>query len=200
MAAVKQAQGAEARHHEIDEGRSAVGGLVIARQHDRPRRERHEFPSQQKGEGVVGEYHEIHGAEKSGIKRQHPCGRPLMAAIAECVEAGDRAAEIDHHQEESAERIDTKMGADARQADRQRQRPWRPGIEETCQRRAERNQRHRERAAIDKWRGQPARPDCDRKTGEPQGSPGRTTDRWWLARLSLALLRPLSSLYRLAKR
>ena len=50
------------------------------------------FPRQQKGECIVGEYHEVHASRKGAIKRQHPGRRLLMAAVAKCIEARDRGA------------------------------------------------------------------------------------------------------------
>ncbi len=148
----QQAEGAETRHHKIDIGGAARGRVAVIGEHDRPRRQGHELPRQQEREGVVGEDDQIHAGEKGGIERQHPGGCALVAAVAQRIETGDRGAQVDDHQEERAQRIDAEPGADARQADRQCQRP-RPGVakpehEKAGQRGAERHQRQRQRAAV----------------------------------------------------
>ncbi len=107
----QQRKCAKTRHHQIDVGGAHVGGIAVMREHDRPRRERHQLPGQQKNEGVVGEQHEIHRGEEGRIERQHPHGRLLVPAVADGVEARGRAAEIDHREEEGGERIDAEMGA-----------------------------------------------------------------------------------------
>ena len=62
-------------------------------------------------------------ARKAGIERQHALRRLLVAAVAEGVEAGRRAAEIDDDEEEGGERIEAEMRADPGQAERQDARP-----------------------------------------------------------------------------
>ncbi len=116
----QQRQRAEARHHQIDEAGAQVLALLVMGDDQRPRRQRHEFPRHQEAEGVVGEHHQVHGGEIGGIERQHALRGFLVAAIAERVEARARAAEIDHHQEESRQRIDAEMRAEPGQPERQR--------------------------------------------------------------------------------
>ncbi len=164
----KQAQGAKARHHEINEGGTAVRRIAVARQHNRPGGEGHEFPCQQEREGVVGEYDEVHPGQKGRVKREDPGGSFLMAAIAECVQARDRRAQVDHHKKERTECVDANACTDAWQADWQYQCPWRPGAEKARQRRAERNQPDRERAAIDERNSDFAPTDRYRKAGKTE--------------------------------
>ena len=76
---------------------------------------------QQEGEGVVGEHDEIHAGEEGRKERQHALRRMLVPAVAERVEAGRRAAEIDDDEEEGRERIEAEMRAEPRQPERQRQ-------------------------------------------------------------------------------
>ena len=110
----------------------------MVRHHQRPRRERHELPGDQEGEGVVGEHDEVHAGEKGRIERQHALGRRLVPAIAERVEACARAAEIDHGEKERGERVEAEMRAEPRQADRQRQAFGGRGAEQMRQRGRER--------------------------------------------------------------
>ena len=73
-------------------------------------------------EGVVGQHDQVHAGEIGREERQHPQRRGLVPAIAERVEACRGAAEIGDDEKECRQRIEAKMRADARQADRQRQR------------------------------------------------------------------------------
>ena len=116
----QQRQRAEARHHQIDIAGAQVLAILMVRDHQRPRGQRHELPRHQEAEGVVGEHDQIHGGEIGGIERQDALRGFLVAAVAERVEAGAGAAEIDHHQEESGQRIDAEMRAEPRQPKRQR--------------------------------------------------------------------------------
>ena len=115
----QQRQRAEARHDEIDIAGAQVVALLVMGDHQRPRGQRHELPRHQKAEGVVGEHHQIHGGEIGGIERQDALRGFLMAAIAERVEAGSSAAEIDDDQEKRRQRIDAEMRAEPRQPQRQ---------------------------------------------------------------------------------
>ena len=117
----QQRERAEARHQQVDVAGRRVAGPAMVRHHERPRRERHELPREEEREGVVGEHDEVHAGEEGGEERQHARGRFLVPAVAEAVQARRRAAEIDHQQEERRQRIEPEMGAQPRQADRQRE-------------------------------------------------------------------------------
>ena len=118
------------------------------RQYQRPGGERHEFPSNKKAEGVVGDDDEIHPGEIGGKIGQYAQRRGLVAAIAEAVERCGGTAEIDHDQKESGERVDAEMRADKRQADRQRHLRSRGGTGERLQRGGKRDQADGEAGAI----------------------------------------------------
>ena len=90
----QQRERAEARHHQIDVTGAHVLLDLIVRHDQCPRRERHELPGEEEGEGVVGQDDEVHGGKKQRIEGQHALRRLLVPAIAERVEARRRAAEI----------------------------------------------------------------------------------------------------------
>ena len=117
----QQRQRAKTGHHQIDIAGLRIAALAMMRHHQRPRRQRHEFPAQEIRERIVGEQHQIHAGQKRREERQHALRRVFMAAIAERIEAGERAAEIDHHQEERRQRVEPEMRAEPWQADRQHQ-------------------------------------------------------------------------------
>jgi len=98
----QQRQRAEARHHQIDIARPCVAGFAVMRHDQRPRCQRHEFPAQQKGEGVVRQHHEIHAGKKSREEWQHAVGGGFVTAVAQAVAARRGAAEIDHDQKKAA--------------------------------------------------------------------------------------------------
>jgi hypothetical protein len=92
----------------------------MMRHDQRPRRQRHKFPGDEKRERVVSQHDERHAGEKGGEERQYPSRRRLVAAIAESEDARDRGAEVDHGEEKSRERVEAEMRAEPGQADRQR--------------------------------------------------------------------------------
>ena len=79
----QQSQRAEARHDQIDVAGADIVGHAMVRHDQRPRRQRHELPGDEKSEGVVGQHDERHAGEKGRIERQHALRRRLVAAIAE---------------------------------------------------------------------------------------------------------------------
>ena len=79
-----------------------VAGLAMVRHDQRPGAQRHELPGEQEGEGVGGQDHEVHGGEERREERQHARRRRLVAAVAEPVDAGRGAAEIDHARKNAA--------------------------------------------------------------------------------------------------
>ena len=117
----QQSERAEARHDEIDIARPHVLAQLVVRHDQRPRRERHELPGEEEGEGVVGNRDEIHAGKKERIERQHALRRMLVLAVTERIEACRRTAEIDHDEEERRERVQTEMCAEPGQSDRKRQ-------------------------------------------------------------------------------
>ncbi len=145
----QQCECAEARHHQIDIARAHVLFDLVVRHHQRPRRKRHELPTEQEGEGVVGEDDEVHPGEEERVEGQNPLRRVLMPAIAERVEARHRGPEIDHHQEEGGQRIEPEMCADPRQAHRQDQGLGGRLAEKSGERGGERASGDRKRAPID---------------------------------------------------
>ena len=122
-AAGKQAEGqqqrqrAEARHDDVDEARAAVLGIAVVGHHQRPGRQRHELPGDQEGEGVVRQDDEVHGAEECRIEGQHTPLRRLVLAVADGIEAGAGAAEVQHHEKERGQRVHAEVRADPRQPD-----------------------------------------------------------------------------------
>ena len=91
----------------------------MVRHDERPRRKRHELPGKEEGERVGGEHDEVHAGEERRKERQHAPRALFMAAVAEAEEARRCAAEIDHQQEKSAQRVEPEVGAEPRQPDRQ---------------------------------------------------------------------------------
>ncbi len=126
----QQRERAEARHQNIDVAGAPILGIMMVREHERPRRQRHELPGDEKAEGIVGQQHSVHAGEEHRIERQHAAGPLLVAAIAERIEARSRGAEVDDGLEEQRQRVDTKTRADPRQPDRQRKRLGRSVVDE----------------------------------------------------------------------
>ncbi len=85
------------------------------REHQRPGCERHEFPANQKCEGVICEENEIHAREIGREIRKDAQRRGFVPAIAEPVKARHGTAEIDHEQEERRQRVQAEMGTEERQ-------------------------------------------------------------------------------------
>ena len=77
----------------------------MMRHHQCPGGERHEFPCDQEGEGVVGQHDEVHAGQEGGKERQHPGGRPFVLPVAEREQARRGGAEIDDGKEEGGQRI-----------------------------------------------------------------------------------------------
>ena len=141
----QQRQRAEARHDDIDVARAQVLAQPVVRHHQRPGRQRHELPGEQEGEGVVGEDHQVHAGEEQRIERQHALRRLLVLAVAERVEAGGGAAEIDDDQKERRERVEAEMRAEPRKPDRQPQDLVRGLPEQVSERRSKGRQRDQQR-------------------------------------------------------
>ena len=76
-------------------------------------------------------------ARKAGKNGSTRARRRLVPAVAEAVEAGRRAAEIDHDEEERGERVEAEMRAEPGQAERQDQRPARRARDSRCAERRE---------------------------------------------------------------
>ena len=117
----QQSERAEARHDEIDIARPHILAQLVVRHDQCPRGQRHEFPGEEEGEGVVGNRDEIHAGKKERIERQHALRRMLVLAVTERIEARRRAAEIDDDEEECRERVQAEMRAEPRQPNRKRQ-------------------------------------------------------------------------------
>ena len=112
---------AEARHDEIDIARAQILTHLIMRHHQRPGGERHELPGEQEGEGIIGDDHEGHACEEQRIEWQYALRRRFMPPEAERVKARRAPADIDHHEEERRECVETEMRADPGKAERQGQ-------------------------------------------------------------------------------
>ena len=93
----------------------------MVRHDQRPGRERHELPRDQKGERIIGEHDEIHAGEKGRIERQHPQRRFFVAPVAEREQACRETSEIDNREKIGGKRVHTEMRAQPRQSERQRQ-------------------------------------------------------------------------------
>ena len=117
----QQGEGAEARHDQIDIAGAGVVTDPVVGHHQRPGGQRHQLPGEQEGERIVGQHDQVHGGEEGWIERQHAPGRRLALAVAEAIEAGSRAAEVDHHQEEGGQGIEAELGPEPGQAERQGQ-------------------------------------------------------------------------------
>ena len=93
----------------------------MVRHHQRPRGERHEFPRPQEGESVIRQNYQIHPRKERREKRQHALRLGLVPTVANAVETCCRASQIDNEEEERSKRIQSEMGAEPRQSERQRQ-------------------------------------------------------------------------------
>ena len=113
----KQCQRAEACHQQIDVARLQIVALAVVRDHQRPRRQRHELPRHQETKRVIREDHHVHSGEVSRIEWKDPLGRVLVLAVTECEHARGRASQIDHNQEERRECIDAEMSTQPWQAE-----------------------------------------------------------------------------------
>ena len=111
------------------------------RHHQRPGGERHELEREQEGEGVVGEHGEVHAGEIGGHEREHAAGRGLVPAVADGVERGGGAAEVDDEEKERGERVHAQVRAEAGKPDRQDQGAVAGGGEKARQRGRERDER-----------------------------------------------------------
>ena len=150
----KQRQRPGARHDDIDVAGAEIVGVAVVRHDQRPRGERHELPTEEEDEGVVGEQHEVHAGEEGRKERQDAFRRGFVPAVAEAVEARARPAEIDHRQEERRQRIDAEVCADPGDAERQGQRILGAGpADETDKRQEEQDQRRGEAERVDDRRG-----------------------------------------------
>ncbi len=97
--AQQQRQRAEACHHQVDVARLGVARFTMVRHDQRPGGERHEFPAQQIGKRVVRQHHEVHAGQEGGEEGQHAVRRRIVVAVAETIEAGRSASQIDDNQE-----------------------------------------------------------------------------------------------------
>ena len=110
---------ADRRHDEIDMPGVAIGGVVVARHHQRPGRQRHQFPEKQKGIDVVGDQNEIH-RRREGRKQGLHAGRQFMVAIeTEAVNRRRGDADIDDQAEKGGKRVEPQAQARGGQAERQ---------------------------------------------------------------------------------
>jgi len=150
--AEQQRERAEARHNQVDVAGAHIVGHAMVRHHQRPRGERHEFPGDEEGEGVVGEHHERHAGEEGGIERQHALRLVFVLAITQREQAGGRSAEIDHDEEKGRQRIETEMRPEPRHAERQRQPPRLLQAEKLHRSGDEGNRRNDHARAIDEAR------------------------------------------------
>ena len=90
----------------------------MVRHDERPRRQRHEFPAQKIGEGIVRQHHEVHAGERRE-EGKHAVRRGVMMAVAEAIEARRCPTQIDDDEEERGECVETEVRAKPWQADRQ---------------------------------------------------------------------------------
>src|SRR5581483_9797061 len=171
----KQRQRAQARHQQIDVSGAEVLRLLVMRHHQRPGAKRHELPRNQKAESVVRQHDEIHRRQISRIERQHAMRRLFVPAIAKGVEARRGAADIDHHEEKSGERIDAKMSTQPRKTERQRYGMCRRIGDEHGQCSAKRQHRNSETATIDKKPPhlRAREPDSENTEAKQQGRAGK---------------------------
>ena len=120
----QQRERAEACHHEIDIAGLGVARLAMMRHDERPRRQRHELPAQQIGEGVVRQHHEVHAGEKGREEGKHAVRRGVMTAVAEAIETCRRPTQIDDDEEERGQCVEAEVRAKPRQTDRQGKAWW----------------------------------------------------------------------------
>ena len=167
-------EGAEARHHQIDIARAQILAHMIVRHHQRPGRQRHELPGEEKGEGVVGDDDEGHGGEEQRVEGQHALRRRLVAAEAERIKARGGAAEIDHHEKERRERVQAEMGAEPGKPDRQDRSLGRGLTKQSCEPGHETDAAKGERSSVDEGATECA--SCSEKRQGRQGNEGRDGD------------------------
>ena len=179
-------EGAEARHDQIDIARAQILAHLIVRHHQRPGGERHELPGEQEGEGIVGDDHEGHACEEQRIEGQHALRRRFMPPEAERVEARRAPADIDHHEEERRERVETEMRADPGKAERQGQGLCRCLSDQRAETNEKAHASDRERYPIDQVAAEGRGMEHKRKRGndEKEGDGGKDDgERHRLARL-----------------
>ena len=117
----QQSQRAEARHDEINVSRTDIFAVLVVRHDQRPGTERHELPRRKESEGIVRQHHQVHAGKEGRIEGQNPVRRFFVASVAEPIQAGRRAAEVDDDEKERRKRVQTEMRAQPRQPDRKRQ-------------------------------------------------------------------------------
>ena len=117
----QQRERAEARHHDIDVARAHIprswSCAMTSAQDDSDMNSQ----ANRKVKASSATTTRIMRGEEQRIERQHALRRPLVLAVAERVEAGGGAAEIDHDQEERGERVEAEMRAEPWQPDGQDQ-------------------------------------------------------------------------------
>ena len=91
----------------------------MMREHQRPGRQRHQFPGKKEGEGIRGEDDSVHSRKEGGIKWQYAQRLVLMLSVTERVEARSGSTEVDDGQEEGAQRIDMEICTNPGQAEGQ---------------------------------------------------------------------------------
>ena len=191
----QQRERAEACHHQIDVTGPGVAPFAMMRHDKRPRRQRHELPAQQIGEGVVRQHHEVHAGEKGGEKRKHAVRRGVMMAVAEAIETCRHPTQIDDHEEERGQCVEAEVRAKPRQTDGQDQRAAiGRAAEQEAQRADQCNRRYGQCCAIDDGCGDLRPAQNDRQRGQPEQS-GDTDHLQGDGRHYLRALAPLNVLF-----
>ena len=167
----QQRERAEACHHEIDVTGPGVAPFAMMRHDKRPRRQRHELPAQQIGEGVVRQHHEVHAGEQGGEKGKHAVRRGVMMAVAEAIETCRHPTQIDDHEEERGQCVEAEVRAKPRQSNRQGERGGVSGTaDQAAQRAGQRNRRYGQCHTVDDGRRELRSARSDRQHGQSEQS------------------------------
>ncbi len=117
----QQGQAAEGGHDEIYKAGLGVSFIAMMRHDQRPRGQRHQFPCEEKREGIVGDGDQDHAGEERRVERQNSFGVRLVAAVTEREQAGACAPESDQDEEEAGQGIKPEIRPDPGETERKLQ-------------------------------------------------------------------------------
>src|SRR5690606_30444021 len=78
-----------------------------------------EFPTDQESEGIAVDHYQVHGGEEHRKDWHYASRVALMFAVAQAIQAGGYAAEVDHQKEHRGQQVEIEVGANPGQANGQ---------------------------------------------------------------------------------